>query len=296
MSKIINYQVNTSDNSKLDITIKNHKNLNDYFYTTSNLWIRNFAKKNCLPKDINYLYQKKEIDMLLKNEIENKKAHYTDFFTENFKYRKAIIISDGFGWDKNKFFIDDLPEDIAIITIHGACRFWTNDRLPNFYLLTNPYENSTNLFFPNEVFPFLIASNRASSRFLERWPNNKYTYNSTPDEYYESSVSKGSSFYVDEYRNAVAAAINLAYYMNVEDLALCYPIDAYKDYREGTTRYGDAFIYPQQQISASIIDGMLFWYRNNNPDCKIIYCGIDKILQFAAYVSEEEIVKVFHEQ
>lgn len=104
---------------------------------------------------------------------------------------------------------------MKIICVHGSLRFWKNQRLPDYYVFTNPFENSM-IYYPEMYFPFMITSTRSNHKFVSRYQNNVYVYNATPDEYYESSLSHNSANYIDEYRNAIAAAINLAYFMNAE--------------------------------------------------------------------------------
>jgi hypothetical protein len=141
----------------------------------------------------------------------------------------------------------------------------------------------------------MITSTRSNHKFVSRYQNNVYVYNATPDEYYESSLSHNSANYIDEYRNAIAAAINLAYFMNAEKICLAYPIDAYKEERSATIKMGSAFVYPQQIMSSNIIDAMLFWYKFNRPSSKIFYCGIENMFHYAKYVKEESIFRFFDE-
>ena len=294
MHRLKTQRVKLGENNYQDIIIKNHANNNDYFLNKDNLWIRNFGKRNCVAEDINNLYEKSEIEILLQNEVNNQKSKYIDLFSENITNKKVLIISDGFGYSSQNYWIDNIPSDVKIICVHGSLRFWKNQRLPDYYVFTNPFENSM-IYYPEMYFPFMIASTRSNHKFVSRYQNNVYVYNTTPDQYYESSLSHNSSNYIDEYRNAVAAAINLAYFMNAEKICLAYPIDAYKEERSATIKMGSAFVYPQQIMSSNIIDAMLFWYKFNKPSSKIFYCGIENLFHYAKYVKEESIFRFFDE-
>jgi hypothetical protein len=62
------FKVNLSENRDKNVTIKIHKNKNEYFLTDDKIWIRNFAKSNVKPVDINNFYSESEIQLLLINE------------------------------------------------------------------------------------------------------------------------------------------------------------------------------------------------------------------------------------
>lgn len=294
MQALKKQRIKISDNVYQDIFIKQHKNKNEYLLTKDNIWIRNFTKTNCLAKDINNLYEKSEIEILLQNEINNQRTNYIDLFSENIANKKVLIISDGFGYNQTNYWINNIPKDVKIMCVHGSLRFWKNQRLPNYYTFTNPFDSSI-IFYPEQFFPFMITSTRANHKFISKWKNNIYVYKATPDEYYESSMSYNSPNYIDEYRNAIAASIHICYLMGAEKICLAYPIDAYKEERPATVQMGNAHVYPQQLISANIIDAMLFWYKINKPSCKFSYCGIENLLLFAKYVKEESIYRFFDE-
>lgn len=287
-------RVKLGENKYQDILIKQHKNNNEYLLNKDGIWIRNFCKKNCVAKDINQLYGKHEIEILLQNEHNNQKSSFIDYFSENIVNKKVLIISDGWGYNPNNYWIDNIPEDVKIISVHGSLRFWKNNRLPNYYVFTNPFDNCM-VYYPEMYFPTMLASTRANHKFISRYQNNVLIYNTTPDQYYESPISHNSSNYVDEYRNAIGAAINLAHFMNADKICLAYPVDAYKEERPTTIQMGKAHVYPQQLMSANIIDSMLFWYKLNKPYSKISYCGIENLLSYAKYVKEESILRFFDE-
>lgn len=294
MQKLKYQKVKISENDSIDLLFNNHRNQNEYILNKNNLWIRNFGKQNCIPKDINNLFGEEEIQILLSNEVNNSNPNHIDLFSEFITVPKILIISDGFGFDSQKEWIKNIPDDVKIICVHGTLRFWDSERLPDYYVLTNPFENALQ-FFPEKYFPFLIASSRANPSFISNFQNLKFIYNSTPDQNYESPISHNSSKYVDEYRNAIAASLCIAYFMKAEKICLAYPIDAYKEFRETTIKYDDAYVYPQQIMSANIIDSMIFWYRYNRLNTKIVYTGVKNCMLFSKYVYEEDVINFFNE-
>ena len=53
MQSYKSFKVNLPNNKEKNVTIKLHKNKNDYYLTDENIWVRNFLKQNVVPKDIN---------------------------------------------------------------------------------------------------------------------------------------------------------------------------------------------------------------------------------------------------
>lgn len=289
------FKVNLPSKKEKNVTIKLHKNKNDYFLTEDKIWIRNFSKINAKSLDINNFYNDKEIQLLLSNEIKNNEIQTFDFMSEIKNTKKILIVSDGYGFQNFHEWIDKLPSDVKIIANYGACRFWNAERLPNYMVITNPFDDAL-VYLPNRIFPVLIASSRTNSNFLTRYPNTIIKYYPTPDENYESPNSHGNPIHIDEYRNSIAASISIAYKMGCERLCIACPINAYDKQRPATEKIEDTelYFYPQQRIARNIIDGNIFWYKMAKSNSNICYTGIKNSLMFANYI-EPNMIRNFYE-
>ena len=135
------FKVNLPNGKDKNVTIKIHKNKNDYFLTDDKIWVRNFAKTNVKPLDINNFYNEKEIQLLLDNEIKNHELQTFDFASEIKQNKKVLIISDGYGFQNSSTWLDQIPNDVKIIANYGACRFWNSKRMPNYMVATNPFSD-----------------------------------------------------------------------------------------------------------------------------------------------------------
>jgi len=289
------FKVNLPDNKEKNITLRQHKNKNDYFFTDDKIWIRDFSKVNAKPIDINNFYSESEIKMLLINETKNQEIQTFDFTSEIKTNKKVLIISDGLGFKDAASWIDTIPSDVKIITNYGACRFWNSKRLPNYMVITNPFDDAL-LYLPEKIFPILIASSRANTNFIKRYANTIIKYYPTPDENYESPASHNNPVHIDEYRNSLAASISIAFKMGCEKLCIAYPINAYEKQRPATEKIEntDLFFYPQQRIARNIIDANIFWYKMNKPNANVCYSGIKNCLKFANYI-EPHMIRKFYE-
>jgi hypothetical protein len=289
------FKVNLPSGKEKNIVIKSHKNKNEYFFTDDKIWVRNFAKTNVKPSDINNFYSEEEIQMLLNNEVKNNEIQTLDLMSEIKDFKKVLIISDGYGFKDASTWLDQIPNDVKIIANYGACRFWNSKRLPNYMLVTNPFDDAL-VYLPEKIFPMLIASSRTNPNFLRRYANTIIKYFPTPDENYESHSSHNNPMRIDEYRNSIAASVSVAFKMNCEKLLIAYPVNAYEKQRPATEKIeeNELYYYPQQKISCNIIDANLFWYKLGKPNANICYSGIKNSLKFANYI-ETNMIRNFYE-
>jgi len=289
------FKVNLPEGKEKNVTIKSHKNKNDYFLTDDKIWVRNFFKLNAKPIDINNFHTEDEIKLLLSNEIKNQETVTFDFASEIKNSKKALIISDGFGFNDFSNIINQIPSDVKIIANYGACRFWNSKRLPNYMVITNPFDDAL-VYLPERIFPILIASSRTNNNFITRYANTIIKYYPTPDERYESPISHNNPVHIDEYRNSIAVSISIAFKMGCEKVCIACPINAYEKQRPATEKIEntDLFYYPQQRIARNIIDANIFWYRMGKPNANICYSGIKNSLKFANYI-EPNMIRNFYE-
>jgi hypothetical protein len=75
------------------------KNKNEYILA-ENIWVRNFVKSNFnIYIDINNLIEQKDYPLLLKNESKNNILNVEKIDSCDIKFKKCIIISDGFDFE-----------------------------------------------------------------------------------------------------------------------------------------------------------------------------------------------------
>lgn len=278
---------------KAKIVIKKHPNRNEYL-KVENIWVRNFAKKNVDPKDLNNLYDEQDIKDLVENEIKNKKLNHPSIGNEAVSYEKMIIVSDGFMFSEHANIFKIMPENTCLITVNQALKLWNASIFPNYYLVLNTGINAMPLF-PDKLYPRLVASRRLYHDFLENYKNVIYFYDPVPDTYYQSQMSKDSLLLIDDYRNPICACIGLANYFNVEKLYLAFCSHAFKEYREGTIKIGSGvFQYPQQRLADQVVDGNLFWLNAARPNMQIYHTGIKKSFMFSKYLSKDLFQKALY--
>lgn len=246
--------------------IKNHTNKNTYLLTNKGIWVRDFTKKSVPYLDINSLVSKDDYKILLRNELENRVLNMQHIDTEDFTHQKIAIVSDGFGFKEKQKFLLDLPADVAVIAVNGALAGWdlVKQRRIHYYVVNNPYQECMG-FFPrhNRYFPKCIASMRTHSEFLRQYrkKGTLYRYLATPEVGF-SGIKSDAMYHIDDYRNPICAAINLAYQMGVEKLLLFACDNSFKDHKAGSIPLlNEFYTYPQHLISHDIIDGMCYWLR-----------------------------------
>jgi len=270
--------------------LKQHKTNNEYF-KIEDIWVRNFLKKKAIPLDLNRFFKEEEIKLIIDNEIKNSKMNLTNLYQENFNYEKAIIISDGYGFEKHIDLIESLPPRTCLITVNLAAKLWNAKVLPTFMLISNP-DYSCKSQMPIRVFPRLLASRRTNNDFLSNYKNLVYLYDVVPDEWYQSPNSKASDLFIDEYRNPICAALGLCNYFGVNKIFLGYCADAYTEERAGTVKIQDGFYnYPQQNLANKIIDASLLWYKLGVPGLKVFHTGVEKAFSFSRHLDQENFNK-----
>ena len=287
---------NTLDDSRIPVTIKVHKNRNEYI-KVDDYWIRNFGKPDVDIRDLNNLYDKDDLKNIVANEIRNTKFNHPEIANETFSFNKVLIVSDGFNFHQHKDVFPELSEDTCVIAVNQALRLWQSIVFPEYYLICNTTDAAMS-YLPKKQFPKLIASRRTYHNFVKNYRNIIYLYDPSPDFTYQSPYTKEALLLVDDYRNPICAAIGLAYFMKASKIFLAYCSHAYKEPRDGTEKLEEGiYQYPQQRLGDKIVDGNLLWYRENFPDVSIYHTGIKNSFMFAKYLSSSEFTdKLIYEQ
>ena len=246
--------------------IKRPEDQNEYLRTSQGMWVRNFTKKLVPYRDINHTLDKDDHFPLLKNEFENSRSRIPWIDTENFYHDYAVIISDGYGFEEKQELLDSLPPDVALIGVHGALRKWkhTNKRSLTYYIVNNPYEECMR-YLPRRriVPPRCIASTRTYSEFLAQYRGIKYRYSTVTEAEYDGQSSKEISYKIDDYRNAICAAIGLCYQFDVQKILLFCCDDVFKEERPAAEQLENGFwMYPQQRIPHGLVDANSYWIQH----------------------------------
>lgn len=272
--------------------IKKHKNKNEYALSKSGIWVRDFTKPLIKGLDINNLISIPDMQIMLENEIKNYDRLYQKIETEDFTHEKIVIIGDGYNNKDKQKLLDGLPPDVTVIGVNKSFAYWESSRRLNYYVVNNPYEECL-FYYPStvRVWPKCIASTRTNHEFLKNYRGTAYTYNAVADEVYSGARTE-SSYFVDDYRNPVCAAICLAYRFKVKRLLLLSILDLYEQERPGTESHNGLWIYPQQTMAQSIIDTNLYWLQKAKINVAYNDSGPD--YEFASYINDSEVKGYFN--
>lgn len=237
---------------------------NQKYINASGIWVRDFTKFSNNYYDINNLIKKEDYSLLLDNEINNNKVQELDL--KRYRFKKIVIISDGFNFKINFEKLKDLPDDVAIIGVNGVLQHWNFKKPINFYVINNPYKEAMS-FLPrkNKYYPSCIISNRTNKDFISNYHGMCFKYCPPPQKNF-GSIRTGQTFYIDDYRNSICASIALSYHFGVEKLLLFCCDEMYNELKDGTSKIGDYYMFPQQRLAHEIIDANLYWLINKEEN------------------------------
>ncbi len=270
--------------------IKNHLNKNDYLLVDNGLWVRDFTKKSVRPMDINDLIPKEEFDLLLDNEVKNHAKLLQRIDTESLSCTKIIIVGDGYDFENKQKLLEKLP-DITIMGINDVLVNWHINRLINYYIINNPFEDCLNYLPTKQNYAKCIASTRTCSSFIDKLKGIIYEYSPVTNKVF-GGLKSDAEYFIDDYRNAACAAIGLAFRFNVKRLLLFGCDDVFKDQRPGSEILSNKmYIYPQQKISHKLIDGNFYWLKQTGTviGCHSSYPEYKQ----ANYITESDISRFF---
>lgn len=278
-------------NKKLKIDISR----NQYCYGGNGLWVRDFTKSEVKAKDLNCLIDSSDVSLILNNEMSNEKLSLQNIDTENFEHRYAIIVSNGYGFESVTDKLNNLPEEITVFGVNNILNEWNSSKKVNYYIVNNPYENCVK-FFPKsqKIWPRCIASSRTFPDFIKKYQEITgvvYEYSPTLDRYYNGEKNN-ASYYIDDYRNPICAAIGLCYRFGVKKLILLTCDEASEKEKSGMVKLENGlWMYPQQKIAHDVIDANLYWLKK----AKIKVGYHSKVLEYenAEYIDAENMLNFF---
>lgn len=274
--------------------IKKNKNGNQYKITKNGMFVRNPFIKNVPYIDINTnLFSQEDYKLIINNEFENSKTNYPWIDTEFNSGKKFLILSDGIGFKKNsKELLKLIPNDVKIIGVNNILKNIT--RSIHYYLINNPYKDCLNYINKLKYFPRCIFSTRTNPEFLRNYKNLKYKYRSVSNNNFSMGFSNESSFYLDDYRNPICAALNLLFKFDVEKILICYGVDGFKEELPGTSLEDGYYFYNKQNIAREIINDCIFWAK----DKEISIGSLGEFHEFknAKYITLNEITEFFNDE
>lgn len=280
---------------------KKHQNKYILSSLENGLWVRDFTKQGMQQYvDINKLIDEKDFPTMLQNEKINafKSFELIENYDRQFPY--VVIVSDGYDFEKKMEFLVNLPRKVAIFGVNQTLAKWNIklQRAMNLFITNNPYKDCL-LQIPtkHQYFPACVASNRTHHDFFKKYKGYIYKYYPAIQETY-TGISRSADYRIDDYRNPICAAINIAYRLGVKKLLLFCCDDSFEKERPGATQLENGlWTYPQQITANNLIDANLYWLKNNQQEREIEVknhsCG-PKYLN-APYINKEEINSFFEE-
>lgn len=281
--------------------IKKHPSGNDYI-RAGDVWVRDFTKKNLVPLQISNLYSKSDYKLMTKNEEFNR--GYPKISEEPIKFKKVLIVSDGYKFEQKQKLIQKLPKDICILAVNKALSKWNifdkteNSRSINAYVVNNPYTEANSFLSKNQkYFPTCIASIRTSYDFLKSYKGNIYTYCPVPDGNFGEMYKE--KYLIDDYRNPICAAVRLAYEFDANKIMLFCCDDSFEDKRETSVKMNNnLYTYPHHLRSQEIIDAGLHWILSQkDKEIEIADYSQGQEYKNATYISsEEDLISFFNDK
>jgi hypothetical protein len=277
--------------------IKKHLNGNHYLTTDQNNWVRKFTENNAPFVDLNSTIETKDHSRFLQNETKNGFNRYAWIDAEKFFHPDILIISDGYNFKEKHLLLKDLPKNVVIIGVNGVLNKWEfSERNINYYVVNNPYDECMK-YLPRraKLLPTCIASPRTNHEFLSNYRGTKYRYYPVNEKNYITSGQKEVEWQIDDYRNPICAAIGLAYRFGVQKLMLFCCDDSFKDERPNSIKLENGlWMYPQHQTAHGLIDGNLYWLKNQ-PYQEILIADHSSgpLYKNASYIDEENLLDFF---
>jgi|694.fasta_scaffold13122_5 hypothetical protein len=284
------------------MNIKKHPSGNEYIYA-GEVWVRNFTKKNIAPLQLDCLFSEDDMSLVLKNEQLN--LNYPRVSDENLNFSKICIVSDGYLFEERQKILAKLPKDVCILAVNRALAKWglydaktplEYRRTINAFVVNNPYKDAIT-YLPSKnakYYPTCVASTRTNFDFLKRYAGDVYCYRPAIEERF--GINTPESYYIDDYRNPICAAIGFAFQMNVKKLMLFCCDDSFVEPRDNAVRLQNGlYCYKPLLRSHDIIDANLYWLTHIEEN-EIVVSNYSSGLDYsnAAYIKDErEVISFF---
>lgn len=276
--------------------IKKAISSNEYI-RAGNVWVRNFSKRGVAPICLSHMYEKQDYQSVLKNEERNKsRARISD---EKLRFRNIVIVSDGYKFKERHKFLSNLPSNVCVLTVNGALKGWKlvgkniapeKRKSVNAHVVNNPYREALMGLPEREsaYYPVCISSIRTNSEFCERYIGDIYTYIPTPERVF--GYERNESYFIDDYRNPICAAIGLSYQFDVRKLLLLCCDDSIEEEKTHTVQLENGlWTYSHHLRSQEIIDANLYWLTHQDgKEVKVADFSSGNKYKNAAYISSDK--------
>lgn len=275
--------------------IKVYPDGNEYLKTNTNMWVRNFTKPNVVQVDLNKTYNSSDYFTFLKNEIQNSMQKHVWINQENYVHEKVMIISDGYEFEKKQKILASIPKNVTVIGVCGTLAKWpVANRNMDYYVVNNPYSECLKYFGRRHIrtFPKCIASLKTNSDFIANYRGRIFRYLPVYEGDYTSKFIKETDQQIDDYRNPICAAIQMAYMFNASKIFLYCCDDSFAGERPGAELLENGlYQYPQQRVAHELIDAKLFWLKYlPYQEISIMYNSNGLKFENATYIEEDEII------
>lgn len=270
--------------------------------------MRNFTKNSVRPLQLTRLFSSEDYSLVLANEEANK--NYPKISDEIINFRKIVIVSDGYDFEKRHLLISKLPKDVGVLAVNQAVKKWAlynsdtpveDRRTVNALVMNNPYREALNCLPSRNqrYFPVCIASVRTNYEFLKKYQGDVYTY--VPSKEEDFGVTINQAYHIDDYRNPVCAAIDLAFHFGVEKLMLLCCDDAMTERRDSAVQLDNGFwVFPQHLRSHAIIDAKLHWLTHQEDSASKVtvadYSSGGEYLNAQYITVDEDAINFFKEE
>lgn len=274
--------------------IKNHKNKNKYCLS-SGVWVRDLFNSG-MPQDINNFTPNSDHDILLKNEMKNATLNLATIDAETIYAPNVVIVSDGFKFEEKQHLLKQLSKVVIIGTNRSLVK-WDGSTRMDWYVANNPYKECMS-YLPSRYYPKCIVSSRTNSNFIQKYKSRLgvvYRYSPVVDNKFASNYFSPPLYYIDDYRNPICAAIALACRWEVQKLLLFCCDSSFSGERPASVKLNNGlYTYPQHNKVHGIIDGMVYWMKNNEyVNIEIADHSAGPEYENIPYIDENEIVDFF---
>lgn len=280
--------------------IKKVEDGNEYI-RAGDLWVRNFTNQCRVPRLLDSLVATKDRQLILGNQQENLRQKRQFLFEENAALNKVVIVSDGYAFREKQHLLAELPLDVGIFAVNSVLPKWTlltaeTPRPVNLYVVNNPYDECMGYMPLKErpYFPACVASLRTCNRFVRKYEGQMYFYEPTPEVGF--GFKRRSSTLVDDYRNPICAAIDIAFHIGVQQIMLFCCDDSFAEQRDASVQLENGlYTYPHHLRCQDIIDAKLFWLnRFEDREIKVAdYSKGRKYLNASYIEADEQVVEFF---
>lgn len=273
--------------------IKKYKH-NEYVQTNNGIWVRNPAD-NANPIDLNHFSSAADYHLFIQNEIKLKSFNLMNISDYSPKHKNCVIVSDGYDFQNKQHLLSKISQDHIIIGVNGALKKW-NPKLSkmNFYCICNPYPDAISFLPSVRYFPTCILASRTNSDFIKKYKGTLMKYSPTYEESF-SGMEKKHNFKIDDYRNPICAAFNIAIFMGAENILLFCCDGTFENERHGAEKLDSGlFTYPQHRINHEIIDELAYFVKINDEYIKISDYSQGWNYKNIIQISENDITSIFN--